>query len=59
MHLDKISSWEEKDIYPIKRFGVGVAEYFYDSCQILTSPQRVSKYKQRVKVLSDNPHQNI
>ena len=27
--------------------------YFYELCRILTSPESESKYKQRVKILSD------
>ena len=30
-----------------------IAEYFYELCRILASPQGESKYKQRVKILSD------
>ena len=36
-----------------------IAEYFYELCRILTSPQGESKYKQRVKILSDTPQQNV
>ena len=36
-----------------------IAEYFYELCCILTSPQGESKYKQRVKILSDTIHQNV
>ena len=36
-----------------------IAEYFYELCCILTSPQDESKYKQRVKILSDTTHQNV
>ena len=36
-----------------------IAEYFYELWCILTSPQGESKYKQRVKILSDTTHQNV
>ena len=36
-----------------------IAEYFYELCCILTSPQGESKYKQRVKILSDTTRQNV
>ena len=34
-----------------------IAEFFYELCCILTSPRDESKYKQRVKMLSDTTHQ--
>ena len=36
-----------------------IAEYFYELCRILTSPTGSSKYKQRVKILSDTTQQNV
>ena len=36
-----------------------IAEYFYELCRILTSPKSESKYKQRVKILSDTTQQNV
>ena len=36
-----------------------IAEYFYEFCPILTSPQGESKYKQRVKIFSDTTQQNV
>ena len=36
-----------------------IAEYFYELCRILASPLGESKYKQRVKILSDTTQQNV
>ena len=36
-----------------------IAEYFNELCPILSSLLGKSKYKQRVKILSDTTHQNI
>ena len=36
-----------------------IAEYFYKLCRILASPRGESKYKQRVKILSDTTQQNV
>ena len=36
-----------------------IAEYFYELCRILASPNGESKYKQRVKILSDTTQQNV
>ena len=36
-----------------------IAEYFYELCRILTSPLGESKYKQRIKILSDTTQQNV
>ena len=36
-----------------------IADYFYESCRILTSPTGSSKYKQQVKMLSDTTQQNV
>ena len=36
-----------------------IAEYFYELCRILASPQGESKYKQQVKILSDTTQQNV
>ena len=44
--------------YLIRRFGV-YHGYVFLGCLILTSPQGESKYKQRVKILSDATHQNF
>ena len=40
-------------------FLCSIAEYFYELCCILTSPMGSSKYKQRVKILSDTTQQNV
>ena len=36
-----------------------IAEYFYELCRILASPWGESKYKQRVKILSDTTKQKV
>ena len=36
-----------------------IAEYFYELCRILTNPKRESKYKLRIKILSDTTQQNV
>ena len=36
-----------------------IAEYFYELCRMLTSLYGESKYKQRVKILSDTTQQNV
>ena len=36
-----------------------IAEYFYELCRILTRPTGSSKYKQRVKILSDTTQKNV
>ena len=36
-----------------------IAEYFYESSRILTSPWGESKFKQQVKSLSDTSQQNV
>ena len=36
-----------------------LAEYFYELRLILASPKGESKYKQRVKILSDTTQQNV
>ena len=36
-----------------------IAEYFYELCRILASPKGESKYKQRVKILSDTTQQSL
>ena len=36
-----------------------IAEYFYELYRILTRPTGESRYKQRVKILSDTIQQNV
>ena len=56
----KAGSMFEKNIYILLDVLLcSIAEYFYELCRILTSPTGSSKYKQRVKILSDTTQQNV
>ena len=48
-----------KYIYLIRSLLSSIAEYFYELCRFFTSPYCQSKYKQRVKILSDTTEQNV
>ena len=48
-----------KEKYILLDVLVCIAKYFCECCRILASPQSRSKYKLRVKILSNTTHQIV
>ena len=57
--VEDLMAREEINVMVLDVLLCSIAEYFYELCRILTRPTGSSKYKQRVKILSDTTQQNV